>query len=437
MLSRGALSRVSEETAKRWLSAQNLEAPVSSNLAAGNLPFQRWFHFKEAYSPTFVTDTIADCDYPVRHLLDPFGGSGTTALTARMQGLDSTSIEVNPFMADLIRVKVTSISPASFTLSCRRLIDRTNVSKADYRLIEGAPATLVEPGVKGRYVYARETYGALRALARRIALLDEAEARLARVLLGSILVDCSNVTINGKGRRYRKNWEARRITRDDVFERFEAAVTRAVEDLIGFNSYLYSQHRVYTDDARMRLRSIRSADLAIFSPPYPNSFDYTDVYNLELWMLGYFRSAKDNKSLRARTLRSHVQIKWPEVEVVGKTPMLNALKRALDERRKDLWNRNIPEMVVGYFADLQNVLISLNRIVRPGGNVVVAVGDSQYGGVRIDVAGILAEIALRCGYDVAGAGEIRSMRASAQHGGRFDLSETALRLRRRDARPTK
>ena len=122
----------------------------------------------------------------------------------------------------------------------------------------------MEPGVKGRYVYARETYGALRALSRRIALLPEAEARLARVLLGSILVDCSNVTINGKGRRYRKNWAARRITRVDVFERFEAAVTRAVEDLIGFNSYLHSQHRVYTDDARVRLRRIASADLAIF-----------------------------------------------------------------------------------------------------------------------------------------------------------------------------
>ena len=74
MVTRGALSHVSEETAKKWLSAQDFEAPVSSNRAAGNLPFQRWFHFKEAYSPAFVTDTIADCDYPVRDLLDPFGG---------------------------------------------------------------------------------------------------------------------------------------------------------------------------------------------------------------------------------------------------------------------------------------------------------------------------------------------------------------------------
>ena len=432
-----ALSHVADETATKWLSAQNTEAPVSSNIGAGNLPFQRWFRFKEAYSPAFVTDTIAACDYPVRHLLDPFGGTGTTALTARMHGLDSTSIEVNPFMADLIRVKVTPLAPVSFTLSCRRLIDGITIDKADYRPIQGAPATLVEPGVKDRYVYTRETYGALRALNRRISSLDESEARLARVLLGSILVGCSNVTINGKGRRYRKNWTARRITKADVFERFEAAVTRAVEDLIRFNSYSSSRHDVYADDARTRLKRIRSADLAIFSPPYPNSFDYTDVYNLELWMLGYLQSREDNRSLRARTLRSHVQIKWPELEAVQLTPRLLATKRALDERRADLWNRNIPEMVIGYFADLQNILSSLSRIVRAGGNVVAAVGDSQYGGVRIDVAGILAEIAVRCGYDIACKAELRSMRASAQHGGDFDLSETAVWLRRREQRPPK
>ncbi len=430
-MTEGALSRLREEIVKKWLSAQNSEAPLSSNVGAGDLPFQRWFRFKEAYSPAFVTESIAACEYPVRHLLDPFGGSGTTALTARMQGLDSTSIEVNPFMADLIRAKVTVVSAASFVDSCRRLIDRTNICKSDYRPVNGAPATLVEPGVKGRYVFAREAFGALRALNRRISILNEAEARLARVLLASVLVDCSNVTINGKGRRYRQNWENRHVSKQDVFERFEASITRAVEDLIAFNIYTDSKHYVYTDDARSRLKKIASADLAIFSPPYPNSFDYTDVYNLELWMLGYLQSRGDNRNLRDRTLRSHVQIKWPAAESVTTTPMLRAVKAALDERRKDLWNRNIPEMVVGYFADLRSVLLSLNRVVRPGGNVVAAVGDSQYCGVKIDVARILAEIAPQCGYDVESAGEIRSMRVSAQHGGGFDLSETALRLRRR------
>ena len=91
-------------------------------------------------------------------------------------------------------------------------------------------------------------------------------------------------------------------------------------------------------------------------------------------------------------------------------------------------------MVVGYFADLEKVLDLLKKILRPRGHVVAAVGDSQYGGVRIDTAGILAEIAERHGFEVEAASEIRSMRVSAQHGGGFDLSETALRLRSLEVR---
>ena len=431
-----ALQSGRQQTVENWLSARNFDAPVSSNVGAGNLPFQRWFRFKEAYSPVFVTDTIAGCDYPVRCVLDPFGGSGTTAVTARMKGLDSTSIEVNPFLADVIRTKVTPISPESFAKSCRAVVDRTRVVLGDYKTIEGAPATLVEPGVKGRYVYSREAYGAIRALNRRIAQLDVEEARLARVLLGSVLVECSNVWINGKGRRYRQNWQTRRITKEDVFERFEIAVTRAVEDLSTFSGFADSEHRVYTDDARSRLKKISSADLAIFSPPYPNSFDYTDVYNLELWMLGYLRCRRDNRSLRTRTIRSHVQIGWPEARTPRPTPKLKALKNSLEECRKDLWNQHIPEMVMGYFADLENVLVSLSRIVCAGGNVVVAVGDSLYAGVRIDTAGILAEIGERNGYNVEDTCKIRSMRASAQNGSGLDLSETALRLKRQEVAAT-
>ncbi|MDE2692447.1 MAG: hypothetical protein OXI49_18290 [Acidobacteriota bacterium] len=425
-----------DPTARTWLQARDCEAPISSNVGAGDLPFQRWFRFKEAYSPALVAQTIATCDYPVRHILDPFGGSGTTALTARMEGLDSTSIEVNPFLADLIRAKVTPVSATSFAETCRRIVEQTNVLENDYNIIDAAPATLVEPGVNNRYIYARETYGALRALNRHIAQLEVNESRLARVLLGSILVDCSNAIVNGKGRRYRRNWQARSVTRADVFERFDAAVTRAVEDLKGFARTPPSEHCVFNDDARKRLELLAAADLAVFSPPYLNSFDYTDVYNLELWMLDYLRSGADNKRLRARTLRSHVQIRWPSDKTAPATPKLLATKTALDERREALWNRNIPDMVVGYFTDLQDVLVSLSRILPERAYVVAAIGDSQYGGVRIDTAGILTEIAKKCGYEVETASKIRSLRASAQHGGRFDLAETVVRLRNCETKGT-
>jgi hypothetical protein len=62
--------------------------------------------FKEAFSPKFVVDALASMPHTPRRCVDPFGGSGTTALTCSFLGIDSVSIEVNPFLADLIEAKL-------------------------------------------------------------------------------------------------------------------------------------------------------------------------------------------------------------------------------------------------------------------------------------------------------------------------------------------
>ena len=414
------------ETCTKWLSGCLPTAPISSNIGSGTLPFQRWFHFKEAYSPEFVAQSIESAPYSVDRVVDPFAGSGTTSLTCRMLGIDSVSIELNPFLADLVLAKVTPVSPSRFQEYCQRILDRTKIIPADQIVPEGAPATLSEPGFNDRWVFNREAYGAIRAVVRQIGTFPAKEARLARVLLGSVLVECSNVVVNGKGRRYRKDWQSRTVTREDVFDRFDAAVSNAVDDLLNFKCFHHSTHKVCHGDVRQRLRRLRKADIAIFSPPYPNSFDYTDVYNLELWMLGYLKSRKDNRSLRLKSLRSHVQIKWPETTCLIDSPSLISTIKALRDNRSELWNRNIPEMIHGYFSDLRLVFIELHRILLPGQRVIVAVGDSQYIGIKIEVPKILQEILNPLGFRVVDTSPIRSMRVSAQHGGQLELEETAM-----------
>lgn len=424
------ISRANEVASQVWLSELKMKSPISSNVGSAELPFQRWFHFKEAYSPEFVMDSVRKCDYDVKTILDPFGGSGTTSLTARMHGIDSVSIEVNPFLADLARAKTTYVSPSSFANLCRKIIDELQIIEADYLPIEGGPKTLLEPGVKGKFVFHREIYGTLRAINRKLRDLPEVEGRLGRILLGSILVECSNVRVNGKGRRYRRNWQSRVVSQGQVLAAFEAAVTRAVEDLLQYKEYSLTSHEIINGDSRVCIDRAGPADLAVFSPPYPNSFDYTDVYNLELWMLGYLDTSTANRILREKTLRSHVQVKWGEVESSLMSGTLVDTYSSLRERRSDLWDRSIPEMVLGYFDDLGKVLGGLSRALQPGHYAVAAVGDSQYAGVKIDVPRILSEMCIAFGFEVDDSTAIRSMRSSAQHGGKLELSETAIRFRR-------
>ena len=76
------------------------------------------------------------------------------------------------------------------------------------------------------------------------------------------------------------------------------------------------------------------------------------------------------------------------------------------------------------------MLRSLQVVIRKRSHVVTVIGDSQYGGLRIDTAEILAEIGEPCGFEMEETHRIRSMRPSAQPKGGFDLSESAIRLRR-------
>ena len=173
-----------------------------------------------------------------------------------------------------------------------------------------------------------------------------------------------------------------------------------------------------------------SHDIAVFSPPYPNSFDYTDVYNVELWICGYLTSRADNRLLRLSTIRSHVQI----LRDFG-TPDLGSetLKRVaadLNNTRATLWNRHIPEMVSAYFADMCAVIERVGQALTPGGRAYVVVGDSRYANVQVPVATILRELALDRGFTIIGQEPFRSMRASPQQGGRPELVETLLTLMR-------
>lgn len=418
--------RVPPSDIGNWLESYAEAAPTSSNQGTTNIPFQRWFHFKEAFSPKFVADTLGALPYEVDRCLDPFAGSGTTAVTCRMLGISSDVIEVNPFLADLIEAKLSPVRAASFCAAYDILLSTLEIKPSDRLPIDGMPPTLSEPGVNGRFVFACDVYATIRAIVRASDGLPPEYARLLRVLLGTVLVANSNVTINGKGRRYRRGWQARQRSASDLITSLDESVDRAAADLTLYSGLCQGRHVVHRGDARNALAHVKHADVAIFSPPYPNSFDYTDVYNLELWMLGYLKSSPDNRALRHQTLRSHVQMKWQETQPIALSETLHETLDALRRVRADLWNPHIPEMIGFYFDDLAVIFAQLRRILAPGRHAVVAIGDSQYGGIHVDVASILVESLHSLGFRLTERGAIRSMRNSSQHGGGFELSEHCL-----------
>lgn len=408
-------------------------AAVGTNAGAVALPFQEWRRFKEAFAPELIERAVTETPGYINHIADPFGGSGTTGLAGQFLGIRPTIIEVNPYLADLIESKIAPIDVDAAAVAFGRVVERSGhyVASADVKFL-GAPATFVEPGVDGRFVFWRDIARRLIAYREAINLEnDSAIRRLFSVILASASVPASNVVVSGKGRRYRRGWQTRRPSSDVVDSLFRDGVLRALYDLRRFSDRKCRDYRLLRGDARELVEEIEPLDLAVFSPPYPNSFDYTDVYNVELWALGYLDSAAKNTALRKQTLRSHVQI-YRDMSSHGvRSPLLQQTMQELEASSARLWNRHIPAMIGAYTADLAIVLKGLACKLRTNGRVYMVVGDSRYANIDVPIAAILAEVSPSVGLEPLLVEPCRSMRASPQQGGRPELMESLLVLEKR------
>jgi DNA modification methylase len=408
---------------------------LSTNSGSDEIAFQGWRNFKEAFAPELIGQAVEETEKAlgraVTNCIDPFGGSGTTSLACQFLGVSPTTIEVNPYLADLIEAKLANYDVEQLIRDFKAVVEGP-ITEAYEEAFPGAPQTFVEPGIAGRYLFSSEIAARLASLRDRIAAVtNETNRRLMRVMLGAVALPVSNVVVSGKGRRYRRGWADRTIEASRVQQLFEDAVVRAIYEIRRYEQRKDKRYNLLRGDARKLIPINEPFDIAVFSPPYPNSFDYTDVYNVELWVCGYLKTNGDNKNLRLSTLRSHVQIArdFDAPELGSET--LARVSAELIGVRGDLWNRHIPDMVSAYFADMCVVIERLANVLTTGGRAYMVVGDSRYAGIQVPVATILNELALTRGFTIAGEEPFRSMRASPQQGGRPELMETLLTLSRR------
>jgi len=411
----------------KWIGQRSL-ASVGTNHGSDALAFQRWHKFKEAFAPEIVAQAIDRSQLTVTRVLDPFGGSGTTALAAQLLGISPVTVEVNPYLQDVVESKLVRYNLDSLLRSAQAVTNAPTTNPSSRWL----PPTFVEPGARDRWLFSKSLWSWVQSTLDEINALDDAnERRLFKVLLGGTLVPISNVRVSGKGRRYRGHWASHETNVEDASELFSQRVDAALEDIRNFDDRPTFQYELIRGDSRTSLGTVRDCELVVFSPPYPNSFDYTDIYNVELWALGYLADMAENRTLRKSTLSSHVQIDRQFEAAPSGSHSLEKLMVELTGSRDSLWSPKIPTMVGGYFADMHRVLRACSDALKQDGQVWMVVGDSQYASIKVPVAAILGEFAESLGFELLESYEARSMRRSPQQGGDADLAESVLVFRKR------
>jgi DNA modification methylase len=408
---RGQMSLLSEDAHE--YSARDLSSFINNR----ELPRHRWFEFKEGFSAELVRVAIAESKSKKPRVLDPFSGSGTTVVEAARNGCRATGIEVNPFLLDVASAKCHHSIPD--TLAVRNwLSDLSKGQSPELRSPLEGQSTFTESVNQEKWLFNTSVLRGFTAQAAAVNHLSASWKTAMKVTALSALMDCSNVRRDGKCVRYKKGWREAGLTSSDFRSSFVKVAAQVVDDL-EHDELTAGLTTLISGDSKAELRKItsKSHDLLVTSPPYLNSFDYSDVYRPELFAGEYVGTNEDLREIRLRTLRSHVQVQRLFASSAA-SPMLEPILAEL--RKKELWNKRIPGMVASYFWDMKTVLRESYRVVRPGGAAWLVVSTSAYGGVHIPVDLILADIGEQCGWSLRGVYVLRRLRSAGQHWAHVD-----------------
>lgn len=394
--------------------SQNEYAKKSlSNFDANKrLPRHRWLEFKEGFSAELVRLAVDDCSKTSPRLLDPFAGSGTTIVEAGRLGLSATGIEVNPFLHDVAVAKCHRQLANDSELRSWRSEVLDGPCREALSPLEGH-STFTEGGDATKWIFNTSVLRGFEAISRSLERKTESWARPMKIALLSALMATSNVRRDGKCVRYKSDWNTRGFTSADFRASF-AEISNYIADDLTLDSFTADVSKISDGDSRRELSKLPSSshDVVVTSPPYLNSFDYSDVYRPELFAGRYVSDNLQLRTIRHKTLRSHVQVDRTFAKT-STSYLLDPILKELANRK--LWNRNIPAMVSSYFWDMKGILSQLHRIVRRGGACWIVVSTSAYSGIQIPVDLILADVAAQCGWALRGVYVLRNLRASGQH----------------------
>jgi len=247
----------------------------------------------------------------------------------------------------------------------------------------------------------------------RISHIREEKIRgLFNLCFLSILEDCSTSKKNGNGLKYPRNKIPKKVK-----PTFIKKLNQIIEDLEKIKNWR-NKSFIFEEDARKladilekkahtkkgllnefglnNLKELKERiSLVVFSPPYMNCFDYTEVYKVELWFGDFIKDYGELKSLRDSTLSSHLNQSLTERHRLN-NEYVTTFSEAIS--KKELWDKRIPLMVRGYFEDMWLVLKGIYQLLSKNGHCIIVVGNSAYGNIVIPVDLILGNIGLDIGF---------------------------------------
>ncbi len=398
-------------------------------------PVHDWYRFVLSFPPHLVDEYVKRFGLQdSQTLLDPFCGTGTTIVEAKMLGIPSIGIEAHPMSYFASQVKVDwGISPDGLLEHAGEVAElATKKLEADgiedepfFHLNSSRRLKLRKLELEKTKLLLKDSISPL-PLHKTLVLIEALNQKhrepyyrheclaLAKALVFSI----SNL-------RFGPEVGIGKLRSDTpVISAWLAEVKKIVHDLKNLQHYKGTKAVAYLADSRQLARLLKpnTIDAVITSPPYPNEKDYTRTTRLESVLLGFINTHAELQSLKRSLVRSNTRTVYKDDDDdqwVANHPEIQRIAADIERRRVALgktsgFERMYARVTKLYFGGMSRHLAELRQILKPGAQLAYVVGDqASYLRVMIRTGQLLADIAQSLGYELVGIDLFRTRLATA------------------------
>jgi hypothetical protein len=257
----------------------------------------RWLRLTPAYSARLVAERLQHYPSSTR-VLDPFGGTGTTALLAAQMGYPATLVEINPFLVWLSRAKTRIYTPDAIQSALewgQMLVHK----RRDYTRSACEPPPIRDI----QRWWDAESLAWLTTMRTAIhatqATVAQASADLVWVAFAQCIIEFSNASYHHPSLSFR---ESRQLALDmqSHDQRFLEYLHETARDA---HSNPYLEPCVIEADARtLTPLDGNIYDLVITSPPYANRISYIRELRPYMYWLGFLTDGAEAGELDWRAI---------------------------------------------------------------------------------------------------------------------------------------
>jgi site-specific DNA-methyltransferase (cytosine-N4-specific) len=296
-------------------------------------------------------------------VLDPFCGSGTTLVEARLLGVNSVGVDINALSCLLSKVKATPLSEAQLN-RFSRIAD--SIADVSFHWGMGSKQRVEIPVIEGlEHWFQPNVVEELAWLKDIIYRVEDSDVRdLLKIVFASIIVQVSNQESDTRYAAIEKN-----IIDNFTLRLFLSKCSEFENKMKAFSDKANQENayvKVYNADTRsLEFLSDNTFDIVITSPPYANTYDYY-LYH----------------KFRKRWLDLDVQ--YAQYNEIGSRREFSSLKKD-----PSVW-----------VEDLKRCFAEIRRVLKVGGNAFIVIGDSVIKKNLIQMDEVISNFASEVGFRV-------------------------------------